>query len=50
MDEWYAPYDIDLVEFNKYLDMYWAVYSYDPTEENPEEILLEEIPVKKCEI
>ena len=50
LDNYYGPNDIDYQQFNKYLDMFWGVYSFDPTVENPQEILLASVPAKKCEL
>ena len=50
LDQYYAPKDLDMEEFNKYLDMHWIVYSYDPTAEFPVEEILDRIEAKKCDI
>jgi len=43
LDQYYGPKELDMVEFSKYLDMHWVVYSYDPTEEFPMEEKLDEV-------
>ena len=50
LDQYYGPKVLDMVEFNKYLDMHWVVYSYDPTAEFPIEDEIEVIEAKRCEL